>query len=416
MKPCVAICSLWSCVAPLFLQAQPAESYFPAVRDSAAQVRAFYLKNADEIEAHANRLFNQGNFASALAYYDRLISVQPLQGQFYFERARCLEELKATEEALADYNKALELNPYFAEALFNRAHLRFQQGLYGFVIADLDQLLALPDERLPATNAVYFTQSHAGVLNMFSMHNRKTHAYRLRAKAREKTGNLLGAIEDYTAAIGDGQMADAELYYARGVLYRQLGNEIAAQADFQRALWQDPQHHQARLALGIGNGQVQKHRLQVIIAEQPDNAVAFAQKGLLLLEEKQYAAAIADFDSAEQHGYREAALYLNRGIAKQKMLLTDAALADFSKALSLAPSAKGYNLRANCYFKKGNYEKAVFDYTQSLAIDAAQPDVYYNRGIALYYARRSTESCRDLQTAISMGNSQAKRAYEKLCR
>jgi tetratricopeptide (TPR) repeat protein len=74
-----------------------------------------------------------------LVYYDQLVSVQPTQERFYFERGRCLEEMQATNEALTDYDYALALNPNFAEALFNRANLRFRQGQYGFTIADLDK-------------------------------------------------------------------------------------------------------------------------------------------------------------------------------------------------------------------------------------------------------------------------------------
>lgn len=396
--------------------AQPPVSYFSISRDSAAQQKAFYLNNADEIEEHANRLFNQGNFAAALVYYDRLVGVQPQQWRFYFGRARCLEEMQATEEALENYDYALALNPDFADALFNRANLRFQKGLYGFTIADMDKLLELPDEKMPSTNAIYFVQSHAGTVGAFSMKNRKMPAYRLRAKAKEKTGNIAGAIEDYTAAIGDGQTADADLYYARGSLYKQSGRAKEAQEDFQRALAKDPQHHQAMLALGISAGKAKKNRLEAILAEQPENAIALAQRGAVLLEEKKYAAALTDFDSAEYYGYREAALYINRGIAKEKLNRTEAALADFSQAIRISPVAKAYNLRANCYFKQGNYEKAIADYTQSLALDAAQADVYYNRGIACHNARRKSEACANLKTAVSLGHQAAQAAYDKLCK
>ncbi|WP_448520672.1 tetratricopeptide repeat protein [Rhodoflexus sp.] len=385
-------------------------------RDSAAQHRAFYLNHTEEVEEYANRLFNQGHFGAALAYYDRLIAVQPSQARFYFERGRCLEELKAIEEALEDYDRALLLNPEFPDALFNRAHLRFQKGLYGFTIADMDKLLALPADKLAATNAIYFIQSNAGVTGAFSMNNRKIHAYRLRAKAKEKTGNTEEAIADYTSAIGEGQQADADLYYARGNLHRLAGRHREAQADFGKALMYDPQHSQAILALGINAGQADKLRLQAIIAEQPENALALAQRGAILLEEENYGAALIDFDSAEYYGYREVALYINRGIAKDKLGRADAAIADFSRALQIKTSAKAYNLRANSYFRKKNYESAIADYTRSLALDASQADIYYNRGIACHYTNRKNEACANLKTAISLGHRAAQAAYDKLCK
>lgn len=414
MKPLVVLALLLECFTGVLL-AQPPVSYFSISRDSVARQKAFYLNNTDEIEEYANRLFNQGDFAAALVYYDRLVGVQPRQWQFYFGRGRCLEEMQATNEALENYDYALALNPDFADALFNRANLRFQKGLYGFTITDMDKLLELPDEKMPSTNAIYFVQGNAGTVGAFSMKNRKMPAYRLRAKAKEKTGDIAGAIEDYTAAIGDGQIADADLYYARGSLYKQLGKPKEAQDDFQRTLSKDPQHQQAVLASGMSTEKLQRNRLQTILAEQPENALALAQRGAMLLEEKKYAAALADFDSAEYYGYREAALYINRGIAKEKLNKVDAARADFSQAIQVTPSAKAYNLRANSYFKKGHYESAIADYTQSLVLDADQADVYYNRGIACHYARRKKEACTNLKTAISLGYQSAQAAYDKLC-
>ncbi len=86
-------CIVWVLFAEFFWNiaaAQPPVSYFSISRDSVAEQKAFYLNNADEIEEHANRLFNQGNFAAALVYYDRLVGVQPQQWRFYLGRARCL--------------------------------------------------------------------------------------------------------------------------------------------------------------------------------------------------------------------------------------------------------------------------------------------------------------------------------------
>lgn len=416
MRSCLCLTIVMLCHSVTVFAQKP--DYVLVRRDSAEWQRAFYLQRAEEIEEYANRLFNKGEFAAALVYYDRLIAVQPLQARFYFERGRCLEEMQAIQEALVDYDRALALNPVFAEALFNRAHLYFQQGLYGFTIADTDKLLELPADQVAATNAVYFVQSNAGTLGVFSMNSRYAHAYRLRAQAKEKTGNWQGAIADYTAAIAasDAQQSIADLYYERGNLYLKTGKAAEALQDFNRALLHDPQHHYARLALGGTPGQTDKYRLQAIIAEQPDNAIALAQRGTLLLEEEDYAAAIIDLDSAEYYGYREAALYLNRGIAKDKLNRTEAALADFSRALQIKPTAKAYNLRANVYFRQKNYERAIADYMRSLATDASQADIYYNLGIACHYARRKNEACTYLQTAISLGHRAAQAAYDKLCR
>ncbi|MDW8209749.1 MAG: tetratricopeptide repeat protein [Cytophagales bacterium] len=392
----------------------PAMPYAIAQKDSAAQQRAFYLRYAEEIEKHANELFNNSQYAAALVYYDRLIALQPSQARFYFERARCLEALQAIDQAIEGYTHAIDLLPAFAEALLSRAHLYYQKGDYHLVIVDTERLLSLPEEELPPTNTVYFVQQLEGVDDLFSLNGNKMHILRLQATAKAKLGHLQAAIEDYTTAINLAKGAEADLYYERGKLYQQKGDFYKAEEDFKNALRKNPQHQGAMLALTAGDNS--KKHLQMLIELQPDNAEALARRGALFLEEGNYLAALADFDSAEHHGYQQVALYINRGIAKEKLSRLEVALVDFSKALQMNPSPKVYNLRGNCYFKVRNYNKAISDYTNSLLLNPLQADIYYNRGIAYHYLHRKQEACSDLQVAISLGHQTASVVYEKVCR
>lgn len=57
------------------------------------------------------------NFAAALENYTKLIEFVPTEGRVYQARASSLEQLGRKEEAIADYRKALSLDPTLAESV-----------------------------------------------------------------------------------------------------------------------------------------------------------------------------------------------------------------------------------------------------------------------------------------------------------
>ncbi len=81
-------------------------------------------------------------------------------------------------------------------------------------------------------------------------------------------------------------------------------------------------------------------------------------------------------------GAETAADYVNRGI---KLALTgeyDKAIADFNQALAIDPKiASAYTARGNAWFDKGKLDKALADFNQALAIDPKDTLAYCNRGM-----------------------------------
>ncbi len=62
-----------------------------------------------------------------------------LMADYEYDKGKC-------EEAIRNYDKAIELNPYFAEAYNNRAYTHMRMGLYELAIPDLDKAIELrPD-------------------------------------------------------------------------------------------------------------------------------------------------------------------------------------------------------------------------------------------------------------------------------
>ena len=117
--------------------------------------------------------------------------------------------------AIADYDKALALNPSYAEAYWNRGQARFSKDDFNGALADLDQALALKPNL-------------AG-------------AYGSRGAAKEAKGDLTGALADYDKSIALARGDDAAYpRFFRFLTLRRLHRD-AGQADLAGvvAKWQD---------------------------------------------------------------------------------------------------------------------------------------------------------------------------------
>ncbi len=96
---------------------------------------------------------------------------------------------------------------------------------------------------------------------------------------------------------------------------------------------------------------------------------AFVDRAEAFLEQKEYSSAVSDFDHAIVLTSNDAALWNDRGLAKQETYDKDGAIADYTHAINLKmksgdAQALTYSLdnRADLYTKLGSYKKAVADY------------------------------------------------------
>ena len=115
--------------------------------------------------------------------------------------------------AIADFNRAAELNPKDDAPYYNRAQARRLKNDTAGAIADYTKAIDLG-----STNPA---------------------AYNNRGNARAEAKDLDGAIADYTRAI-ELKPDYARAYYNRAVLEKEKGDKVGADADFKRAQKLDP--------------------------------------------------------------------------------------------------------------------------------------------------------------------------------
>ncbi len=65
----------------------------------------------------------QGNYVTAVEILDQLIAYEPNNASNFMNRGLMHSHLQRYDEAMADYNKAIQLNPKLDQAYSNRANL-----------------------------------------------------------------------------------------------------------------------------------------------------------------------------------------------------------------------------------------------------------------------------------------------------
>ncbi len=139
-------------------------------------------------------------------------------------RGSTYARLQCYKEALADFNRALELHPQYAIAYSNRGNIYFQIEQYEEALRDYAHALAID----PADALTY---AHRGD-TYWKLHRNKE------------------ALEDYNQAI-ELAPGDATHYYHRGTIYSDLQHFDQALADYNRALALDSDYAEAYHEIGI---------------------------------------------------------------------------------------------------------------------------------------------------------------------
>ena len=77
-------------------------------------------QTANEYFDRGTAKYALGNYKDAIADYSKAIEINPKYPIAYYNRGNIKEELNDLQGAMADYNKAIEIIPEYADAYNNR--------------------------------------------------------------------------------------------------------------------------------------------------------------------------------------------------------------------------------------------------------------------------------------------------------
>ncbi|MEW2164031.1 tetratricopeptide repeat protein [Streptomyces sp. NPDC007084] len=230
-------------------------------------------------------------------------------------RGSVLRHDGAYEEAAAEYDRAIALDPTLARAYRSRAMTRAESGDYAGGIADLDRALALaPDD-----------------------------------------SRALAVRGDYHRVLGDGDAALADLdrsialdpardtaWASRGATRLSRGELAEALADLNRAVELKPGYgwalaRRARVWRALGERARQMADLDRAVALQPDWAWVACERGDALRVAGRHTEALAEYDRAVDLDPDYASAYASRAVSHSELGHHTEALTDLDHALTLRP-------------------------------------------------------------------------------
>lgn len=385
-----------------------------------------------------------GDYESALSDMDRVININPGNVLAYFNRAAIFMEMQRYRDALEDYDKAIELYPDFAKAYMNRSYVKNLLGMRRESKADYDAAQRKVAE--------YKTASAADSLAF--------------ADTTRKYSALLALDADFAKKNFDNELLqNRDIDVRLRPLYKfLLAAEDATRSVALRNRYENPLLdrfvREMPVPVMVANADTLPEALPVSALDASGLSVAENAfvKGLYNVRNRQYSAALSDFDRAvaaadngddRYSAYYKACYLMNRAALKAEMIdfinsiqsnvqtLTmddrgatrarvggdvnnaydySDAISDLQQAISLVPDMAylHYDL-GNLYCLSSGMLNAIGSYDEAIRLYPYMGDAYFNRGLVLIYLKDKEKGCIDLSRAGELGVADAYSVISKYC-
>ena len=258
------------------------------------------------------------------------VTKSPDKARPYLNRGVAYWSQGQREKAMADYEKAIALNPdYFSSAYFN---MGVAQAAFNAWDKAIDNY----------TRAINITPEYTQALDSRGV------AYANKMEWDE-------AIRDFSAAIEIGR-GYAPAYYNRGSVYSARSQWKEAIADYSKAIELNPSYLDAYCNRSVAYGNLREW----------DKAIADCSKSI-------------STDSRYVKGwFNRATTYLNMGKSLE-------AISDYTTVIQLNPaSAAAYYNRGVAYGNIGQFENALADYNKTIQLDPGNRNAYTGLEFAKY--------------------------------
>ncbi|MDB9543157.1 tetratricopeptide repeat protein [Microcystis aeruginosa CS-1036] len=303
----------------------------------------------------------QEKLAEIKAYLSDSPSLDPIRAYELWNEKGLIHAMgKEYEQAIASYDRALEIKPDYHEAWFIRGIALGNLGRFEEAIASYDRALEFkPDKH--------------------------------------------------------------EAWCNRGIALGNLGRFEEAIASYDRALEIKPDYHGAWNNRGFALGNL--GRFEEAIASydraleiKPDYHGAWNNRGIPLKNLRRFEEAIASYDRALEFkpDFHEA--WNNRGNALDDLGRLEQAIASYDRALEFKPDYhEAWNNRGSALYYLGRLEEAIASYDRALEIKPDDPDAWDNRGYVLTCMGRYKDALESCDQAIKINSNYANAYYNKAC-
>jgi len=312
----------------------------------------------EDFVALAQQAYQQGDYRSAISFYEQAARRRPNDARLYAEPARLMVFLGQAPKAEQRARKALEIDPSSALA---RAVLCMALDWQGRVAEALAECRAAVEMDPNSSIArAYLSEALTDSGNFGSARDEAQRALALDPQNADAMRNLGYSYEiagDYGQAIYYYEEAlklnpkMPHVLIAIGRAYTILGQPPKSVLYYKRVIEIDPQHAEAYDRMGgayiaIGEYDLAREALNKAIELDPLRPSAFARRGLLNFQQRRYEGSVDDYvraitTSQIVSATITAADYLYLGFAYQWTDRCDEAIQAWNQAIAQAPGDEG---------------------------------------------------------------------------
>jgi tetratricopeptide (TPR) repeat protein len=227
--------------------------------------KGVYLKNISkkgvigiQLLIRGKTYLDNGDFNSAIQDYNKALEINPNYAEAHHGLGRAYEEKREFDSAIAEYNKVLEINPNSADIYLNRGNVYEKKGDFDAAIAEYNKVLEINPNH---TNAYYglgdvyekkgdFDRAIQDFSKALEIDPNYTEAYYGRGRAYEEKREFDSAIVEYNKVL-EINPNYANAYLARGNVYHDKGEFDSAITDYNKFLEINPNYADASKVLEV---------------------------------------------------------------------------------------------------------------------------------------------------------------------
>lgn len=237
-------------------------------REEYSKVIKFELRTPDAWYGYALSQAEQGETNKAIAALNQALSLDPKNAEFWLNRGWILMR-DNREEAIENFEKAIAINPDYADAYFLRASALRDMGKYGQSIENFKTFVKLCNDWSPAWYGLGDAQRLDGkdeeAVDSYGeairLNSRLENAWYGRGLARANKGNYKGAIEDFEEVLKRKPELDYVWFdYGRALrcagrfrdAISSLGKAISQRRGREDSAYPDAQYEKAKCFFDLG--------------------------------------------------------------------------------------------------------------------------------------------------------------------
>ena len=318
-------------------------------------------KNAIELYNQGNTLIQLQRYQEALATYEKAIDIKPDYPQALYGQGKALFQLKKYQESLIAYDQAIQIQPNYLEAWTNRGFVLVRLKRYSEAIATVDKALQLKND--------------------------DPQIWQLKGDIFIKISQYNDAIKAYEQAINF-QADNPELWYKKGLAFQNLKQYEEAITAYKKTVELKPDHESAWYNLGNCLVNLNRYEFALQAYDQAvqynqNNSAAWLSRSNILMTLRRYPEAIDSFTQVIKTNPQQYQAWYNRGWALHQVKRYGEAIESYKKAISLKSNdyLVWYNL-GNTQYNLQKYQEAIASYNKAIRYKPNHYESWYSKGNA----------------------------------